>query len=237
MRSDAVKIIRKRCTYDLYYLGREEVRTIKKCTYSVPRKGGQCRISQKVFKHFPFLADFTERKIIAVRIVSSLNHSSLFVNRKKISVMAVNQELWKLARCISESHNEEKENILYLFSKKNAYTMVLHNVGCHLDNFHTNTACFENKSNFRVEWCDGNPAPWEIGRGGGSTNSEFCYALLDWGKESKHRRQKCINHGIINGTECVSRLRLKDYFVNDPDNIEVVRDIGWNSRDIEKVCR
>ena len=65
---------------------------------------------------------------------------------------------------------------------------------------------------FRVEWCDVDPAPWEIGRGGGSTNSEFCYALLDWGKESKHRRQKCINHGIINGREGVSKLGLKYYF-------------------------
>ena len=79
LRSKALKIVRRRLGYDIYYIGaKESERSAKRVPYSPPKKGGNFKLKKDDFLKFPFLSEFAELKIIAVRIVSAINDSHLF---------------------------------------------------------------------------------------------------------------------------------------------------------------
>ena len=92
LKTAALKIVKRRLGYDIYYItAKESERRCVRVPYSPPKKGGNFALKPKDFREFSFLADFAELKIIAVRIVSALNELSLFRSHKK-------SVLWLLSR-------------------------------------------------------------------------------------------------------------------------------------------
>ena len=87
----------------------------------------------KDFKRFQFLSDFAERKIITVRIVDAINHSQ-FVS-VKISVMAVNQELLNLSKCMNVFGIDKRENILKEFNKFNKNSIDIYTLKLYINLF------------------------------------------------------------------------------------------------------
>ena len=168
LKSAALKIVRRPLGYDIYYISaNESERSCKRVPYSPPRKGGNFRLRLKHFKKFPFLADFAELKIIAVRIVSALNDSDCFHFQKKISVMAVEQELSNLAHCIGHYGKDSRIAILERYNCFNKHSIVAYNVGLHLDIFHCHSASFENKAVFHAkafDYGDKSSVDWEYSR-------------------------------------------------------------------------
>ena len=61
---------------------------------------------------------------LAVRIVSALNDSHLFTSKKKISVMAVEQELSNLAHYILDYGVNDKLTILAKYNEFNKHSIV-----------------------------------------------------------------------------------------------------------------
>ena len=186
MHGHAVKIIRKKCGYDVLYLGKESNRIVKKHSYAVPRMGGNFALPEDAFLAFPFLLDFAECKVCAVRIISAINDSNIF--HFKISSMAVTQESLNLASCFDKYGKDSRKQVLGKYNQFNKHSIVCYNVGLHRDVFNKNTASFENKMVIRCSAFNRLQAPWELSRGGGDTNSEFCFALLDWGTNAIRRR-------------------------------------------------
>ena len=238
LASKALKIVRRRLGYDIYYIGaREAERSAKRVPYSPPKKGGNFKLKKDDFLKFPFLAEFAELKIIAVRIVSALNASHLFFSKKKISVMAVEQELSNLAHCISKYRVDDKLTILAKYNEFNKHSIVCYNVGLHLDFFHRKSASFENKAVFHVKNYnrDTDNIDWEYSRGGGTHPSQCYYALLDWGQQSQSRRANCVVHRIIAASQRVAQGTIRDYFLNHPDAVNVANDVGWDLQNMEYV--
>ena len=226
MYSSAVKIIRKKCGYDIYYIGCEEERVAKQHSYSVPKPGGNFSVPDNIFVSFPFLSQFAEKKVISVRIVSSLNESNLL--DRNISSMAVKQELENLSKCFNEYGKDTSMEVLNQYNRFNKHSIVCYNVGLHYDIFHKDSASFENKIVFRCPNFDDNNGPWELSRGGGEYSNEFCYALLDWGVVRNRRRENAINHGIIQPHEHVTQQRLENYFANNPNDVQMANDLAWD---------
>ena len=240
LTSKALKIVRRRLGYDIYYISAKEAeRSAKRVPYSPPKKGGNFKLKKEDFLKFPFLAEFAERKIIAVRIVSALNDSHLFTSKKKISVMAVEQELSNLAHCISDYGVNDKLTILAKYNEFNKHSIVCYNVGLHLDVFHRKSASFENKAVFHVKAYNYagnyNDVNWEYSRGGGSNPCQFYYALLDWGQQSRRRRTNCVVHRIIDANQRVAQGTIRDYFINHPNAVNVANDVGWDLQNMEYV--
>ena len=237
--TSALKIVKRRLGYDIYYISaNESERSCKRVPYSPPKKGGNFALKTKDFRKFSFLADFAELKIIAVRIVSALNESSLFMSEKKISVMAVEQELSNIAHCIEEYDKDDRMTILEKYNNFNKHSIVAYNVGLHLDFFHRHSASFENKAIFHakaLDYYDETIVDWEYSRGGGKTPREFHYALLDWGQQQRSRRTNAVVHRIIAANERVSQGTLRDYFANNPNAVNVAADVGWDLQNAEYV--
>ena len=194
---------------------------MKKFSYAVPRQGGNCTIDDDVFKSFEFLQDFSEMKIIAVRIVSSLNDSqqlSELLQGLKVSTMAVDQELSNIACSINTYGVDTRFEILVKYNRFNKHSLVGYNVGLHLDIFDSNSASFENKIVLNIKSKKRNNTPWEISRGGGKDTSMYCIALLDWGI-GESRRTNAIHHNIITAQERVSQNCFRQYFANNPHGL------------------
>ena len=238
LRSKALKIVRRRLGYDIYYIGaKESERSAKRVPYSPPKKGGNFKLKKDDFLKFPFLSEFAELKIIAVRIVSAINNSHLFFSMKKISVMAVEQELSNLAHCISEYGVDDKLTILANYNEFNKHSIVCYNVGLHLDVFDRKSASFENKAVFHVKNYDRDTddIDWEYSRGGGTHPSQCYYALLDWGQQAQSRRANAVVHRIINANQRVSQGTIRDYFVNNPNAVNVADDVGWDLQNAQYI--
>ena len=237
LKSAALKIVRRALGYDIYYISaNESERSCKRVPYSTPRKGGNFPLKVEDFKKFPFLANFAELKIIAVRIVSALNDSDILGSHKKISVMAVEQELSNLAHCICHYGKDRRMDILERYNCFNKHSIVAYNVGLHLDVFHRHSASFENKAIFHAKAFGYNHdicVDWEYSRGGGKTPREFHYALLDWGQQQRQRRRNAVIHRIIDARERVSQGTLRDYFANNPNAVNVANDVVWNLQNAE----
>ena len=146
-----------------------------------------------------------------------------------ISVMAVKQEESNIEKCYLKNAFNSRIDILSRYNEFNMHTIVCHNVGCHLDIFGSRTASFENKAIFKVKSKSINHKNigQDYSRGGGNTNGEFCYALLDWGIKQT-RRRACINHGIITDEEQFSKRTLYDFFTIHPNTHDVAQDCYWN---------
>ena len=239
LKSSALKIVRRALGYDIYYISaNESERSCKRVPYSTPRKGGNFPLKVEDFKKFPFLANFAELKIIAVRIVSALNDSDILGSHKKISVMAVEQELSNLAHCICHYGEDRRMDILVRYNNFNKHSIVAYNVGLHLDVFHRHSASFENKAVFHVKSLDYGYeccVDWEYSRGGGETPRQFHYALLDWNLQQRQRRGNAIIHRIIAANERVSRGTLHDYFANNPNAVDVANAVHWDMQNMEYV--
>ena len=239
LKTAALKIVKRRLGYDIYYISaKESERRCVRVPYSPPKKGGNFALTPKDFREFSFLADFAELKIIAARIVSALNESCLFRSHKKISVMAVEQELSNLAHCIDEYGKDDRKTILEKYNNFNKHSIVAYNVGLHLDIFHRHSASFENKAVFHVKSFDYDNytcVDWEYSRGGGKTPREFHYALLDWGQVQQQRRSNAVIHRIIDASERVSQGTLRDYFLNHPDAVDVANAVHWDMQNVEYV--
>ena len=241
LKTAALKIVKRQLGYDIYYISaKESERSCKRVPYSPPKKGGNFALKPKDFRNFTFIADFSELKIIVVRIVSALNESSLFRSHKKISVMAVQQELSNLAHCIGHYGMDDRMTILERYNNFNKHSIVAYNVGLHLDVFHRHSASFENKAIFHAKDFDYTSnhnicVDWEYSRGGGKTPREFHYALLDWGQQQRSRRSNAVVHGIIDASQRVSQGTIRDYFVNHPDAVNVAHDVGWDLQNAEYI--
>ena len=238
LTTKALKIVRRRLGYDIYYISaKESERSAKRVPYSPPKKGGNFKLKKDDFLKFPFLSEFAELKIIAVRIVSAINDSHLFSSMKKISVMAVEQELSNLAHCISEYGVDDKLTILANYNEFNKHSIVCYNVGLHLDVFDRKSASFENKAVFHVKNYDRDTEDidWEYSRGGGTHPSQCYYALLDWGQQSQRRRANAVMHNIIDANRRVSQGTLRDYFINNPNAVDVANDVGWDLQNAEYI--
>jgi len=239
LKTAALKIVRRQLGYDIYYISaNESERCCKRVPYSPPKKGGNFRLKSKDFKKFPFLADFAELKVIAARIVSALNESDLFSSHKKISVMAVEQELSNLAHCIDAYDKDDRLTILEKYNNFNKHSIVAYNVGLHLDVFHRHSASFENKAVFHAkafDYGDKTSIDWEYSRGGGKTPREFHYALLDWNLQQKRRCTNAIIHRIISANERVSQGTLHDYFANHANAVDVANAVHWDIQNMEYV--
>ena len=238
LKTAALKIVKRQLGYDIYYiLAKESERCCKRVPYSPPKKGGNFALKARDFRKFSFLADFAELKIIAVRIVSALNESCLFRSHKKISVMAVEQELSNLAHCIDEYGKDDRMTILEKYNNFNKHSIVAYNVGLHLDVFHRHSASFENKAIFHAKAFDNTDTclDWEYSRGGGKTPREFHYALLDWGQQQRSRRSNAVMHGIIDASRRVSQGTIRDYFANNPHAVNIANDVGWNLQNGEYI--
>ena len=94
LRSSALKIVRKKFGYDVYYISAEESdRSAKRVPYSTPQPGGNFAIGENHFKKFDFLANFAEQKVISFCLVNVLN-DSVFWHRKELKKSV----LWQLGQ-------------------------------------------------------------------------------------------------------------------------------------------
>ena len=57
---------------------------------------------------------------------------------------------------------------------------------------------------------------------------QFYYALLDWGSGSRRRRAACIRHGIISQNDHVNIRDIRQFFVMNPNAVQIAADVAFN---------
>ena len=231
-QSRAIKIVRRRMGYTVLYMKpTSRLRKVMVWTYSTPKLGGAFKIPHSALSEFPFLVEFAEKKINAVRIIDLLNHT--FYKSHRISVMAIEQELSNIFFSMKAAQKEGggKHEIIAMYNDFCFGSMVCYNVGNHKDNFTCFKPSVENKAVFQVPQLSINvndKCTWEYSRGGGDRVGEFYYALLDWGDIPVDRRAACIHYGIITPNERVNIRDIRDYFINNPQNANIAPLVGYN---------
>uniref|UniRef100_A0A7S4AWD7 Uncharacterized protein n=1 Tax=Pseudo-nitzschia australis TaxID=44445 RepID=A0A7S4AWD7_9STRA len=157
--------------------------------YSNPVHGGKIKtISMSVLNKYPFLQVFAECKIYTALLLRRLNQMKAFT----IVPTAVRCELAVLKECQDKlnlskeynGHDNFRSQLLKEFSLWYSFTVVLHPVGYHQDNFGAKTVSgydtnsLENKICFRTKGFGKDF--YGCGRFGAG-ESYCCFALLDWG--------------------------------------------------------
>mmetsp|Transcript_6030 Transcript_6030/g.12322 ORF Transcript_6030/g.12322 Transcript_6030/m.12322 type:complete len:263 (+) Transcript_6030:3-791(+) len=157
--------------------------------YSNPVHGGKIKtISMSVLNKYPFLQVFAECKIYTALLLRRLNQMKAFT----IVPTAVRCELAVLKECQDKlnlskeynGHDNFRSQLLKEFSLWYSFTVVLHPVGYHQDNFGAKTVSgydtnsLENKICFRTKGFGKDF--YGCGRYGAG-ESYCCFALLDWG--------------------------------------------------------
>lgn len=189
-RADGTVWIQERFRWKFYYISVTTGDAIS-FEYSQPVKGGAFSIGhwnknkskyefkesineRKIFHKFPSLLMFCESKPLAALLLDELRKRSGYVCMPH----AVNLELKHIhiaRNHIAKEPKKRKKNTFYLFYMRFVnFTMVMHPVGFHIDQFENRSPSFlENKTIFLRHDIDGQ------GRGGGGPNT-FTWALLDW---------------------------------------------------------
>jgi len=162
--------------------------------YSNPVHGGKIKtISMSVLNKYPFLQVFAECKIYTALLLRRLNQMKAFT----IVPTAVRCELAVLKECQDKlnlskeynGHDNFRSQLLKEFSLWYSFTVVLHPVGYHQDNFGAKTVSgydtnsLENKMCFRTKGFGKDL--YGCGRFGAG-ESYCCFALLDWGGSSNN---------------------------------------------------
>ena len=221
-RVRAVKIIQTTTKYNIHYISpySSDGRKAVFFSYSPPRRGGSFYVTPDVFLKFPFLMHFAECKIKAAFILEHLFSSGVGT----IAEQSFKQELkhyyttFAIASTIKNDATAKCLAVLLVYNSFNMHSIVCYNVGYHVDKFHKGMASLENKAVFRItslaKACE---IKDERGRGGGAFVGDYHYALLDWGRTPRARRNIVVEIGIIGPNQHLMQAVLLDYFNNHPD--------------------
>ena len=200
-------------TWFLYYMGTLEG-VVKTCKYTNPVPGGSFRLLRnEPIQSLSFLKMFISTKPLTAAIVVAIKERLGIL----VTPQAVNAELKNMeeTRLVLESMKDEscplpldlnaptdlkksyqlKEDGYYSVYNQNfiKYTLVLHPVGFHRDTFADGIPSLENKVGFKIITSAvpffKSVAEFPYGRGGGSEQEPFVFAILDWscGQRSKRR--------------------------------------------------
>ena len=223
-RSKAIKVIQKKTTYKLYYIGvTESRRKVARCTYTPPRSGGSFTLSPSEFIDVPFYSDFAECKVFAALILKCIREKDQMMF---VATDAVNQELSHIslssgvASYLCNNKASSRLCALTLYNEFNRHSVVCYNVGYHFDRFDKGMASLENKVVFHVKDRVMDPRTLHKfqndTRGGGDHIGQFHFALLDWGRCRRNRRQAAIDVGIIQPNQRLTQAMINDFFRINP---------------------
>ena len=91
-----------------------------------------------------------------------------------------------------------------------------YNVGYHFNRFDKGMASLENKVVFKINERSLEPRSQEVliqeTRGGGPKKGQFYFALLDWGRNRRKRRQAAIDIVMIEPGQQLTQATIDEYF-------------------------
>lgn len=220
--SKALKVIQKRTTYKIYYIGvQKNKRKVARATYTPPRLGGTFKIDPAMFGRMPFFVDFAETKIIGALVLRKIG---TMPGNVIIAPESVSQELehLRIADIVSTNCKDvlkKRKVVLTLFNEFNMHSIVCYNVGYHVDCFDKGMPSLENKIVFKLHHrhaMNERALVQDQSRGGGQRLGEFHFALLDWGR-NRRKREAALQMGIIQPNQQVTQRVIQDFFQANPN--------------------
>jgi hypothetical protein len=179
-----VLIMRGTLTYYLVYKSNDSGKFVS-YPYSPPKAGGSFRMPSPILKHIPAIQEFTYLKMMAVKVLLSLNKNRESKGLTNVCPGVLSCESRKIneARiaynnCSLTSFHDKYIAFLDAFNSLHSYSMVCYPVGIHNDHFKHGDESLENKILMSVSNDYGNCQG--LGRGGCILSTRFVYALLDW---------------------------------------------------------
>lgn len=179
-----VLIMRGSLTYYLVYKNKDSTKFVS-YQYSPPKAGGSFRMPSSILKRFPVIQEFTYLKMVAVKVLQSLNNyretkglTNVCPGVLSCESRKINKARMAYKSCSLASSHEKYFAFLDAFNSLHSYSMVCYPVGIHNDHFKHGDESLENKILMSVSNDYGNCQG--LGRGGCVLSRRFVYALLDW---------------------------------------------------------
>ena len=217
-RGKGVKLIKKRTTWNCYYISsggigpsQHHVTRNPVCwKYSQPQQGGQVVLNDYLYKKYSFIFKaMTKAKYDTVKLILLLQNKKVipYIIQQE-ATKAGNNDIERATKKVQMTYNKVTQGkFVKELTMCNKFTIVAYPVAYHYDVFKQNQHSLENKIclSFPSD-CRGN-----IGRGGDGIN-RWVFALLDWTNTNSGRRRSTYraNGGVLGLRQPLTQTMIDD---------------------------